>query len=130
MQAGRRTDVGSESQEAPRPPGSAGATAAYDDRVRGSPRTSRPSRYYSWSELMSRVFKIDVLQCPRCQSGPMRILAAIHPPTTTRAILTSLGLPTRAPPIAPARPVSSDWTMAEPSAERGRFSSDGSRPAA
>jgi len=60
----------------------------------------------------------------------MRILTAIHPPTTTRAILTSLGLPTRAPPIAPARPVSPDWTMAEPSAKRGHFGSDESRPAA
>jgi len=105
-----RTDVGPESQEAP--------------------LSSRPSRYYSWSELMSRVFKIDVLKCPRCKSGPMRILAAIHPPMTTRAILTSLGMPTRAPPIAPARPVTSDWTMAEPSAKYGHFGSEGSRPAA
>jgi len=32
----------------------------------------------------------------------MRILAAIHPPDTTRAILECLGLPSRAPPIAPA----------------------------
>jgi len=45
---------------------------------------------------------------------PMRILAAIHPPTTTQAILRSLGLPTRAPPVAPARPVSPDWTLSEP----------------
>jgi hypothetical protein len=45
---------------------------------------------------MSRVFEIDVLQCPRCKASPMRILAAIHPPTTTQAILKSLGLPTRA----------------------------------
>ena len=32
---------------------------------------------------------------------------------TTQAILKSLGLPTRAPPIAPSRPVSPDWTLAE-----------------
>ena len=60
----------------------------------------------------------------------MRILAAIHPPTTTQAILKSLGLPTRAPPIAPARPVSPDWTIAEPSAPPSHFSNYGSRPAA
>jgi hypothetical protein len=60
----------------------------------------------------------------------MRILAAIHPPTTTRAILTSLGLPTRAPPIAPARPVSPDWTIAEPAAALGHVTHYGSRPAA
>jgi hypothetical protein len=47
----------------------------------------------------------------------MRILAAIHPPVTTQAILASLGLPTRAPPIAPAYTVSPDWTLSEPPAK-------------
>ena len=60
----------------------------------------------------------------------MRILAAIHPPTTTQAILKSLGLPIRAPPIAPARPVAPDWTLAEPSVKRGHIDGHGSRPAA
>jgi len=32
----------------------------------------------------------------------MKILAAIHPPDATRKILECLGLPTRAPPLAPA----------------------------
>ena len=50
---------------------------------------------------MRRVFEIDVLECPRC-AGAMRILAAIHPPETTVAILECLGLPTRAPPVDPA----------------------------
>ena len=57
-------------------------------------------RYYTWSELMQRVFKIDVLECPRCQ-GRLRILAAIHPPDATRKILDWLSLPSRAPPLAP-----------------------------
>jgi hypothetical protein len=83
-------------------------------------RSSRPSRYYSWPQLMRRVFDVDVLRCPRCKASPMRILAAIHPPMTTQAILKSLGLPTRAPPITPAQPVSPDWSLAEPSAERYR----------
>jgi hypothetical protein len=61
-------------------------------------RTRRLAR----AELMKRVFAIDVLECPRCR-GPMRILAAIHPPDTTSAILACLGLPVRAPPLAPAR---------------------------
>ena len=51
---------------------------------------------------MRRVFAIDVLECPRC-GGPMRILAAIHPPDATRAILECLGLPSRAPPAEPVR---------------------------
>jgi hypothetical protein len=60
-------------------------------------------RYYTWAELMRRVFAFDVLECPRCQ-GPMKILAPIHPPDTTRKILQCLGLPARSPPIAMARP--------------------------
>jgi hypothetical protein len=123
----------SESPQRARPsPAFTSTTASVStvDRASVTTRISRPSRYYSWSELMQRVFEIDVLRCPRCEATPMRILAAIHPPTTTRAILKSLGLPTRAPPIAPARPVSPDWTMAEPSARRGQLSNYGSRPAA
>jgi hypothetical protein len=52
---------------------------------------------------MRRVFAVDVLECPRC-SGPMRILAAIHPPQATLAILECLDLPTRPPPVAPPSP--------------------------
>jgi hypothetical protein len=35
-------------------------------------------RNYSWTELMRRVFAIDVLECDRC-GGRMRILCAINP---------------------------------------------------
>ncbi len=58
-------------------------------------------RYYTWSELLQRVFEIDVLECPRCH-GRLRILAQIHPPEATRKILDWLGLPSRPPPLAPA----------------------------
>jgi hypothetical protein len=51
---------------------------------------------------MRRVFAVDVLECPRCH-GPMRILAAIHPPDTAGAILECLGLSARPPPVAPPR---------------------------
>jgi len=51
--------------------------------------------------LMSRVFEVDVLACTRC-GGRMRILAAIDSPAAIHKILTRLGLPMRAPPIAPA----------------------------
>ena len=57
-------------------------------------------RNYSWAQLMERVFELDVLACPRC-GGRMRILAAINPPDSIEKILACLGLPTRAPPIAP-----------------------------
>jgi hypothetical protein len=58
-------------------------------------------RNYQWATLMERVFELDVLACPRC-GGRMRILAAIDTPDAIHKILTCLGLPTRAPPIAPA----------------------------
>jgi hypothetical protein len=57
-------------------------------------------RNYTWAELMKRVWALDVLECPRCQSR-MRIVAAIQPPETTRKILECLGLPSRPPPLAP-----------------------------
>ncbi|HEX4998411.1 MAG TPA: transposase [Terriglobia bacterium] len=78
-----------------------------------SPDTpARRRRNYSWSELMKRVFAQDVLACPEC-GGRLRLIAAIHPPDTTRKILDHVGLPSRPPPIAPARPsapeLNPDW---------------------
>jgi hypothetical protein len=67
-----------------------------------APRSARPRRL-AWADLLRRVFAIDVLECPRCASRT-RILAAIHLPDTTRAILECLALPSRAPPGAAARP--------------------------
>jgi hypothetical protein len=64
---------------------------------------ARSRRNLPWAELMRRVFAIGVLEWPHC-GGPMRILAAVRPPETTRAILECLELPTRAPPTEPARP--------------------------
>jgi hypothetical protein len=64
--------------------------------------TSRPRRL-AWSELLRRVFAVDVLACPRC-GGRMRVLAAIQPPDATQAILACLDLPSRAPPTAPPLP--------------------------
>jgi hypothetical protein len=61
------------------------------------------ARYYSWSELLKRVFALDVLTCDHC-GGRMRILCAIHPPEAIRKIMECLGVPCRAPPIARASP--------------------------
>ena len=60
-------------------------------------------RNYSWAELMKRVFLLDVLRCKHC-GGQLKILAAIHHPDIAEKILDSLGLPSRAPPLAPAIP--------------------------
>jgi hypothetical protein len=71
-----------------------------DATCRDAYSVSRP-RNYSWAEFMRRVFEIDALKCERC-GGRRRIIAAIHPPDTTRKILECLGLPSRAPPVARA----------------------------
>jgi hypothetical protein len=63
-------------------------------------RTTPAKRNYSWAQLMMRVFAIDVLKCGRC-GARLRIMA-IHPPDATTKILRCLGLPCRAPPVAPA----------------------------
>ncbi len=86
-----------------------------EETGQGGPRSGCPLRHYAWADLLRRVFALDVLECPDC-GGPMRILAAIHPPDASRAILECLGLPSRAPPTAAARPepespepTPSDW---------------------
>jgi hypothetical protein len=58
-------------------------------------------RYYTWAELMKRVFRVDVLECEHC-GGRMKILAVIRSPAATERILKCLGLPSPAPPLAPA----------------------------
>jgi hypothetical protein len=59
-------------------------------------------RRLSWAELLKRVFAAEALACPGC-GGRMRLLAAIQDPGAIGAILECLGLPARAPPLAPAR---------------------------
>ncbi len=56
----------------------------------------------SWAPLLTRVFAIAITTCPQC-GGSLTICAAIEDPTVIVKILTHLGLPTRAPPRAPAR---------------------------
>ncbi len=60
-------------------------------------------RYLSWAKLIARVFESEVLVCAQC-GGTAEVIAAITQPSVIRAILNSLGLSPRAPPIAPARP--------------------------
>jgi len=56
----------------------------------------------AWAALLSRVFQIDVSVCPACQ-GKMKIIAFITDPASVQRYLRGEGLPTEAPPIAPAR---------------------------
>lgn len=63
--------------------------------------SSAPVRI-SWARLLKRVFNIDVEHCPHC-GGTLKIIAAIEDPAVITKILSHLGLPTRAPPRAPAQ---------------------------
>ena len=58
----------------------------------------------SWARLLKRVFDIDIERCPNC-GGALKIIAAIEDPAVIAKILTHLGLPARAPPRSPARPL-------------------------
>ena len=107
------------------PPGSTDA-----DRPAASPRATERSapagglpgpegpqfppraRRLSWSELMRRIFAVDVLECPRCR-GRMRIVAAIDHPEVIAKILTHLGLPARARPRDRPEPASSPLPTAK-----------------
>jgi hypothetical protein len=101
-------------------PGAKWRSAVIRDRRSSRPRTpassssvlppAMPAREFfplrerrlSWADLIRRVFSSEVLSCPRC-SGRCRVIATITQPEVIRAILKCLGLPARAPPIAPAR---------------------------
>jgi hypothetical protein len=71
------------------------------DSTGASPPARRPARL-PWAELYRRVFREDLLVCPRC-AGPVRVLAAITDPAVVAAILTHRDLPTEPPAIAAAR---------------------------
>ena len=47
-------------------------------------------------------FQIDVTVCPNC-GGHMKIIAALTAGASVCRYLEGVGLPSRAPPIAPAR---------------------------
>jgi hypothetical protein len=65
-------------------------------------RYEQPPRRITWADLLKRVFEVDALRCPAC-GGRMRLIAAITDPSVARQILECLALPSRAPPLAPAR---------------------------
>jgi hypothetical protein len=51
---------------------------------------------------LERTFDVDVEVCPDC-GGRMKLLALVRDPEGTERFLAALGLPTTAPPLAPAR---------------------------
>ena len=71
---------------------------------RGSePAPAQRRHRLAWATLLARVFRVDVTICPAC-GGHMNIVAALTEPRSIARYLEGVGLPSRAPPIAPARP--------------------------
>ena len=68
----------------------------------GEAKTIRDPRRLSWSELLKRVFQIDLTTCPDC-GGTLRFIAAIMERSVVEKILTHLGLPTTPPTFHPPR---------------------------
>lgn len=64
-----------------------------------------------WAELLARVFAIDVLACPRCQSRMSRI-AWITDTQTIEKILRAVGLPTDSPVFHPPRTPEEPYSLA------------------
>jgi len=67
----------------------------------GAERSAPVQTRIPWSELLLRVFREDVLQCP-C-GGRRVVLAFLTDEKVVKAILEHLGLPTTGPPLPPAR---------------------------
>ena len=67
------------------------------------PSAPQPVCRLSWARLLARVFSVDVTECPAC-GGKMKIIAALTDPLAIRTYLDGVGLASRPPPIAPARP--------------------------
>ena len=69
----------------------------FGDRAAPGRRTS--SR---WAFLIARIYDVLPLVCPSCGAS-MSIIAFVTDPVPVRSILSYLDLPTRPPPLSPAR---------------------------
>ena len=79
-------------------PQAAALAASADPPAEGNKR----SRRMGWAELLSRVFAIEMKQCPHCL-GELKLISAIVEPGAIRKILRHLDLPDKPPEIVPAR---------------------------
>lgn len=64
--------------------------------------TQCPGQGKRWAQLLARVFQVDVLECPRCQSR-MQMISFIRESKAIKDILASLQMATAPPEVAPVR---------------------------
>ena len=79
----------------PTPPAEADAQTRQD-------KPKRKSKYIRWSDLLRRVFGIDV-RCSKCKA-PLRLISLIKDEAIARKILIAMHLPADVPELHPARP--------------------------
>ena len=89
-------------QIVPKPPAPPVLSLDQVDQVIGPQQLQMKRKNIPWARLLSRVFNIDVETCIKC-GGKMKMIAAIEDPKVIRKILDHLGLPTKPPPLHPAR---------------------------
>jgi hypothetical protein len=82
------------------PPSGAGSEARPLRRL-GTGVVPQPFARIDWASLIRRVYLEDVLRCPR--GGRRRIPSDVTEPDAVVAILSHLGLPARAEPVASVR---------------------------
>ncbi len=74
-------------------------TPSLPDSAGGAPGQRKASL---WAALIARIYDVLPLLCPSCGAA-MRILAFVTDPAPVHTILSYLDLPTRPPPLSPAR---------------------------
>jgi hypothetical protein len=75
---------------------------ASDNQITEESQPEPKRKNIPWAKLLARVFNIDVELCINCGSK-MKIIAAIEDPKIIRQILDHMGLPSKPPPLHPAR---------------------------
>jgi len=79
---------------------SAGPGNGFAGQRRHIPPAQRRHRL-SWAVLLARVFDFELSVCERC-GGAVKVVAALTEPGAIRKYLPGVGLPARAPTMAPA----------------------------
>jgi Putative transposase/Transposase zinc-binding domain len=67
------------------------------------PEACPASPRWSWARLLQRVFALEMVHCPWCQRGTLRLIAVITQSEVIRKIFRHLKCAVDPPPIAPAR---------------------------